>query len=69
MIGHNVLERSEVDQIVEKACRAGAQVVTIPKLTFYGGYDGYFRDLDGHLWEIVWNPELMPASSDSTKPC
>ena len=21
-------------------------------------YAGYFRDPDGHLWEILWNPEL-----------
>lgn len=63
-IGHNVLDRSEVDQIVEKARRAGAEVVRNPKPTVYGGYAGYFRDLDGHLWEVVWNPGLMPSSSD-----
>jgi len=22
-------------------------------LTFYSGY---FRDLDGHLWEVMWSP-------------
>lgn len=24
---------------------------------FWGGYAGYFQDLDGHLWEIAWNPQ------------
>jgi len=24
----------------------------------WGIYSGYFRDLDGHLWEILWNPRL-----------
>ncbi|WP_420353422.1 hypothetical protein [Paenirhodobacter sp.] len=28
--------------------------------TFYGGYAGYLRDPNGHLWEIVWNPDLLP---------
>ena len=22
---------------------------------FWGGCSGYFRDLDGHLWEVAWN--------------
>ena len=21
-------------------------------------YSGYCRDLDGHLWEVIWNPRL-----------
>jgi len=28
--------------------------------TFYGGHAGYFTDPDGHLWEIAWNPAMMP---------
>ena len=27
-----------------------------PADTFYGGYAGAFRDLDGHAWEIAHNP-------------
>jgi predicted lactoylglutathione lyase len=23
-----------------------------------GIYSGYFRDLDGHLWEVMWNSEI-----------
>lgn len=33
-----------------------------PQPTLYGGYAGYFRDPKGHLWEIIWDPELMPSS-------
>ena len=43
-----------------RARQAGATVVKPPRDTFYGGYAGYFRDLDGHLWEVVWNPDLLP---------
>lgn len=59
-IGHNVLRRDEVDDIMKQAARAGAEIIKAPQDTFYGGYAGYFADPDGHLWEIVWNPQLMP---------
>jgi uncharacterized protein len=38
----------------------GAVVVKTARKTFWGGYSGYFQDPDGHLWEIVWNPHLLP---------
>lgn len=59
-IGHNVARPEEVDQCMEDAVRAGAEVIKPAQDTFYGGYAGYFRDPDGHLWEIVWNPDLLP---------
>ena len=60
-VGHNVARCEEVDQIMADAERAGAEIVKPAQATFYGGYAGYFRDPDGHLWEIVWNPQLLPA--------
>lgn len=60
-IGHNVSRREEVDDIMETARRAGASIVKPAQDTFYGGYAGYFQDPDGHLWEIVWNPGMLPA--------
>jgi uncharacterized protein len=60
-IGHNVLRREDVDEIMDVAHRAGASIVKCAAETFYGGYAGYFRDPNGHLWEIVWNPEMLPA--------
>ncbi len=62
-IGHNVLRREEVDEIMRAAQHAGADIVKTAQETFYGGYAGYFRDPDGHLWEIVWNPQLPPADA------
>jgi uncharacterized glyoxalase superfamily protein PhnB len=59
-IGHNVAAREEVDAAMEEAARAGAEIVKPAQDTFYGGYPGYFRDPDGHLWEIVWNPQNLP---------
>lgn len=60
-IGHNVMRQEEVDQIMASAERAGAEIVKPAQDTFYGGYAGYFRDPDGHLWEIAWNPQMLPA--------
>lgn len=59
-IGHNVARREEVDQCLEAAVRAGATLIKPAQDTFYGGYAGYFSDPDGHLWEIVWNPDMLP---------
>jgi hypothetical protein len=57
-IGHNVASRAEVDAVMQQANKAGAVIVKPAQTTFWGGYGGYFQDPDGHLWEIVWNPEF-----------
>jgi catechol 2,3-dioxygenase-like lactoylglutathione lyase family enzyme len=59
-LGHNVATRAEVDQSMDEAVAAGATIVKPAHDTFWGGYAGYFADLDGHLWEVVWNPDLLP---------
>jgi uncharacterized glyoxalase superfamily protein PhnB len=59
-IGHNVARREEVDQNLAAAAQAGARIIKPAQDTFYGGYAGYFCDPDGHLWEIVWNPQMLP---------
>jgi len=56
-LGHNVSSKAEVDAVMASAVSAGAVIVKPAHDTFWGGYSGYFQDLDGHLWEIVWNPE------------
>ena len=60
-IGHNVSSRDEVDAVMSQANAAGALIVKPAQRTFWGGYAGYFLDPDRHLWEIVWNPQLLPA--------
>jgi uncharacterized glyoxalase superfamily protein PhnB len=56
-LGHNVASRAEVDAVMAQAAAAGATVVKPPAETFWGGYAGYFQDPDGHVWEVVWNPQ------------
>lgn len=61
-LGHNVRTREEVDSVMAEAERGGARIVKPAQDTFWGGYAGYFTDPDGHLWEIVWNPQLLPET-------
>ena len=56
-IGHNVNSKEEVDEVMSQAKQAGAKIIKAAQDTFWGGYSGYFQDPDGHLWEVVWNPE------------
>ena len=56
-LGHNVSSKAEVDAVMDQAKSAGAVIVKPAHDTFWGGYSGYFQDPDGHLWEVVWNPE------------
>jgi catechol 2,3-dioxygenase-like lactoylglutathione lyase family enzyme len=55
-IGQFVDNRDEVDAVLEQAQSAGATVVDLAHERPWGIYSGYFRDPDGHLWEIIYNP-------------
>jgi uncharacterized protein len=62
-LGHNVSSAEEVDAVMRQAAAAGAVIVKQAQDTldtFWGGYAGYFQDPDGHLWEVVFNPQLLP---------
>jgi len=55
-LAHNVSSRDEVRHVIEQARTNGAEIAREPSETFYGGYAGVFRDLDGHVWEVAHNP-------------
>jgi catechol 2,3-dioxygenase-like lactoylglutathione lyase family enzyme len=57
-IGHNVESRDEADRVMAQAAAAGARIIDPGQDRGWGGYSGYFQGLDGHLWEVVWNPNL-----------
>jgi catechol 2,3-dioxygenase-like lactoylglutathione lyase family enzyme len=58
-IGHLVASEQEVDALLALAEAAGATLPGAPHSRPWGIYSGYFRDLDGHLWEIIWNPRVQ----------
>lgn len=55
-LAHNLHSEAEVDATFQQALAAGATAVKTPQKVFWGGYSGYFKDLDGHLWEFAHNP-------------
>jgi uncharacterized protein len=55
-IGHLVSSREEVDALLARAEAAGATLPAPARERPWGIYSGYFRDPDGHLWEVIWNP-------------
>ncbi len=56
VVAQNVASEAEVDAVLAKAKSAGARILKPGTKTFWGGYNGYFADPDGHLWEIAHNP-------------
>jgi hypothetical protein len=65
-LSHNVTAEAEVDAVIKQAVSAGGLLAKAPQKVFWGGYSGYFRDLDGHLWEVAWNPHFWvgPGSNN-----
>jgi len=55
-LAHNARSKEDVFAIIETARLAGARIMKEPQDTFWGGFGGYFTDLDGYHWEVVWGP-------------
>ena len=52
----NTRTREELEETHQQAIAAGGKSLVEPRDTFWGGYDSYFADPDGHAWEIAWAP-------------
>ena len=57
-LGYLANSKEEVDALLNQAKVAGATITDEPRDRPWGIYSGYFQDIDGHLWEIIWNPSL-----------
>lgn len=57
-VGQIVESREAVDALLHVAEAAGATITDQPHDRPFGIYSGYFRDPDGHLWEVIWNPAM-----------
>ena len=55
-LAHNARSEAEVDAIFARLQERGATILKPPERVFWGGYSGYFADLDGHNWEVAYNP-------------
>ena len=63
-LSHNVPSEQEVNSVYAQAIAAGAQPVKTPQNVFWGGYSGYFKDPDAHLWEVAYNPHFWVGPPD-----
>lgn len=55
-LAQNVRSREEVDEVAAAVEAVGGTITKAAHETFYGGYALYFRDPDGHVWEVAHNP-------------
>lgn len=46
--------KEEIDDVITRAGLVGGTVEEPPKQR-NGTYIGYFKDPDGHIWELVWS--------------
>ena len=63
-LAHNVTSEAEVDQTIAQALSSGATLAKAAQKTSWGGYSGYFKDPDGHLWEVAFNPFFWIGPKD-----
>lgn len=52
----NLESEAAVDTVLASVAARGARITKPARKVFWGGYSGYFRDPDGYLWEIAYNP-------------
>ncbi len=55
-LAHNAQSKDDVIGIIGRAMSAGARIMKEPQETPWGGFSGYFADLDGYYWEVAWGP-------------
>lgn len=64
-IAYNARSWDEVDAVLAEAEAAGAKILKPAREAFWGGYSGYFSDLDDFAWEVAWNPSFPIAEDGS----
>ncbi|WP_172293554.1 VOC family protein [Pseudoruegeria sp. HB172150] len=62
-LAHNLPSKEEVDTLYQRFLDAGGRGIKEPHDVFWGGYTSYVSDIDGHVWEIAFNP-FSPLAPD-----
>ncbi len=55
-ISYNAKSEEEVEEVLNHVQKLGAKIIKPAQKVFWGGYSGYFKDLDGYLFEVAYNP-------------
>jgi len=64
-LAQNFATEADVDAAFAAAVAAGGTALKAPEKVFWGGYSGYWADLDGHVWEVAMNP-FWPLNEDGS---
>ncbi|CAM4230821.1 VOC family protein [Lacicoccus alkaliphilus] len=56
-LAFNAKSEKEVDRILKDVTMYGGEVVRKAAPTEWGGYGGYFTDLDGYYWEVAYGAD------------
>lgn len=65
ILAYNAKNEKEVDEVLDTVKKLGAKIIKPAAKVFWGGYSGYFEDIDGHLWEVAHNPFLEFDEKDN----
>ncbi|MBC7864433.1 MAG: VOC family protein [Bacteroidia bacterium] len=66
-ISYNAKSEKEVDDVLKEVETLGATIIKPAQKVFWGGYSGYFKDHDGHLFEVAFNPFWELDENDNVK--
>lgn len=66
-LSYNAKSEKEVDEVFKQVAELGATIIKPAQKVFWGGYSGYFKDLDGHLFEVAFNPFWELDENDNLK--
>ena len=55
-LSYNAKSEKEVDEVLAQVKQLGATIIKPAQKVYWGGYSGYFKDLDGHVFEVAFNP-------------
>lgn len=55
-LAYNAKSEAEVDDVIKQVEELGATILKQPQKVFWGGYSSYFKDLNGHIFEVAYNP-------------
>lgn len=51
--------KAEVDTVLANAAKHGGTILKPAEHAFWGGYRGYFADLDGYIFEVAYSEHFV----------
>ena len=66
-LSYNAKSETEVDEVLARIAALGGTIIKPAQKVFWGGYSGYFKDLDGYVFEVAYNPFWELDENDNFK--